>query len=202
MLKFMIKKKRLQQSCNIENLSLPNRKVVLSRVILLHIQKNVNLSCLRKKAHMLEINAAEQEKYRKSLSPEKKAHILEIHAAEQEKYQKSLSPPKKALLLDIHASKEKQMADRIKRYADTLTAAIDLDQATIEFLRVHFYKHPTLALMYFHCCSTDPCSAIFNGELGFTKDNTAMWNRTSKLIGSPIGQNKTVLCQQTFLDLN
>ncbi len=68
---------------------------------------------------MLEINAAEQEKYRKSLLPEKKAHVLAIDAAEHKKHRKSLS---------------KQMADRIKRYADTLTTAIDLNKATIEFL--------------------------------------------------------------------
>ncbi len=75
---------------------------------------------------MTEIHFAEQEKYRQTSVAREKAHILEINAAEQEKYQKSLSPEKKA--------KEKQMADRIKRYADTLTTAIDLDHSTIEFL--------------------------------------------------------------------
>ncbi len=68
---------------------------------------------------MLEINAAEQEKYRKSLSPEKKAHVLAIDAAKHKKHCKSFL---------------KQMADPIKRYADTLTTEIDLDQVTIEFL--------------------------------------------------------------------
>ncbi len=73
----------------------------------------------KKKAHMLEINAAKREKYRKSLLPKKKAHVLAIDATEHIKHRKSLS---------------KQIADQIKRYADTHTTAIDLDQATIEFL--------------------------------------------------------------------
>ncbi len=72
----------------------------------------------------------------------------------------------------------------------------------LNFFRVHFYKNPTLALIYFHCCLTNPRSAIFNDEMGLTKDNTAMWNCISKLIGSPIGQHETVLCQQTFQDLD
>ncbi len=38
--------------------------------------------------------------------------------------------------------------------------------------------------------------------MGLTNDNTAKWNHISTLIGSSIGQNKTVLCRQTFQDLN
>ena len=111
---------------------------------------------------MFAINAAEHEKHRQSLQPEKKAHVLAINAAEHEKHRKFLT------------EEETKIADQIKRYADTLTTAIDLNQATIEFLRVHFYKNPMLALIYFYCCLTDPRSAIFNDEMGLTKDNTAM----------------------------
>jgi hypothetical protein len=71
---------------------------------------------------VLAINAAEQEKHRQSLSPEQKAHVLAINAAKHIKHRKTLT------------EEETKIADQIKRYADTLTTAIDLDQATIEFL--------------------------------------------------------------------
>jgi hypothetical protein len=150
----------------------------------LQYQKSLTL---KRKACIAKSNTAAHTKKCKSLLPKKKAHVLAIDATEHIKHRKSLS---------------KQIADQIKRYADTLTTAIDLNQAAIEFLRVHFYKHLSLALICFHCCLIDPRSAIFNDELGLTKDNTAMWNCISKLIGSPIGQNEIVLCQQTFQDLN
>jgi hypothetical protein len=98
----------LQRSCNIENLSLSKGKLVLRRVILLHIQKKVNLSPPRKKAHVLAINAVEQEKHHKSLLPKKKAHVLAINAAEQEKHCKFLPPKKKAHVLAINAAEHKK----------------------------------------------------------------------------------------------
>jgi hypothetical protein len=91
---------------------------------------------------------------------------------------------------------------RIKYYADILHNMIDVDQATVEFLRDHFYKDPTLALVYYHCCSTNPRATIFNDEFGTNADTSAIWNCISKLIGDPIGQEETILCQQTFTDLD
>jgi hypothetical protein len=61
---------------------------------------------------------------------------------------------------------------------------------------------PTLALAYYHCCSINPHTAIFNDELGLDIDTSAMWDRTSNLIGDPIGKEETVLHQQTFNNLN
>jgi hypothetical protein len=75
---------------------------------------------------------------------------------------------------------------------------IHLDQATVEFLWDNFFKDPTLALAYYHCCSMDPRAAIFNGELGSNVDKSTMWNPISNLIGDPIGQNEDVVYQQTF----
>jgi hypothetical protein len=66
----------------------------------------------------------------------------------------------------LTAEEEKKIAAQIKSFAATLNETIDLDQPTIEFLRDHFDKDPTLALAYYHCCSIDPCAAIFNEELG------------------------------------
>ncbi len=60
---------------------------------------------------------------------------------------------------------EKKIAAQIRSVAATLYERVDLDKPTVEFLREHFYKDPTLALAYFYCCSTDPCMAIFNDEL-------------------------------------
>ncbi len=77
---------------------------------------------------------------------------------------------------------------------------IHLDQATVKFLRDNFFKDPTLALAYYHCCSINPQAQaeIFNDELGSNVDKSTMWHRISNLIGNPIGQKEAVACQQTF----
>ncbi len=59
-----------------------------------------------------------------------------------------------------------------------------------------------MALAYFHCCSTDPHVAIFNDELQPDIDELVIWNRMSNLIGSPIGQEEAMLCQETFNNLD
>jgi hypothetical protein len=84
------------------------------------------------------------------------------------------------------------------KYADTLHNMIHLDQATIEFLWDDFFKDPTLALAYYHCCSINPRAAIFNDELGSNVDKSTMWHCILHLIGDPIGKNEAVVCQQTF----
>ncbi len=45
---------------------------------------------------------------------------------------------------------DKKIAAQIQSFASTLYEKIDLDQPTIEFLRDHFYKDPTLELAYYH----------------------------------------------------
>ncbi len=147
-----------------------------------------------------------------SLSPKKKARILEADAVGHQRHQESLPPEKKARILEADAvghqqywkslNKEENIAAWIKYYAATLHNMIDVDQATIEFLWDHFYKDLTLALAYYHCCSTDPHATIFNDELGTNADTSTMWDRISKLIGDPIKQKETILCQQTFMDLD
>jgi hypothetical protein len=93
-------------------------------------------------------------------------------AAHKKKYQ-LLSPEKKARLMENRVEQghehlteeEKKISTQIRSVAATLYEKVDLDKPTVEFLREHFYKDPTLALAYPYCCSTDPCVAIFNNEL-------------------------------------
>jgi hypothetical protein len=42
------------------------------------------------------------------------------------------------------------LRSKLKKYAAILPKAIDIDQTTVEFKREIFYKHPTLALVYYH----------------------------------------------------
>ncbi len=43
---------------------------------------------------------------------------------------------------------------------------------------------------------------IFNDELQPEVDESGVWNRISNLIGSPIGQEEAMLCQETFNNLD
>jgi hypothetical protein len=97
---------------------------------------------------------------------------------------------------------EKKISTQIRSVAATLYEKVDLDKPTVEFLREHFYKDPTLALAYFYCCSTDPCVAIFYDKLQPEVDGSVIWNRISNLIGSPIGREEVMLCQETFNNLD
>ncbi len=97
---------------------------------------------------------------------------------------------------------EKKIFAQIRSVAATLYEIVDLDKPTVEFLREHFYKYPTFALAYFYCCSTDPHVAIFNGELQPDIDKSVIWNCISNLIGSPIGQEEAMLCQETSNNLD
>ncbi len=65
---------------------------------------------------------------------------------------------------------ERKISAQIRSVAGTLYKKVDLDKPTVEFLREHFYKDPTMALAYFYCCSTDPRVAIFNDELQLNID--------------------------------
>jgi hypothetical protein len=97
---------------------------------------------------------------------------------------------------------EKKFSTQIRSVAATLYEKVDLNKPTVEFLCEHFFKDLTLALAYFHCCSTDPCVAIFNDKLQPNVDGSVIWNFISNLIGSPIGQEEAMLCQKTFNNLD
>jgi hypothetical protein len=96
---------------------------------------------------------------------------------------------------------EKKNFAQIRSVAATLYENVDLNKPTVEYLREHFNKDPTLALAYFHCCSTDPHVAIFNYKLQPDVDGSVIWNHISNLIGSTIGQEEA-LCQETFNNLD
>jgi hypothetical protein len=59
-----------------------------------------------------------------------------------------------------------------------------------------------LALVYFYFCSTDPRVAIFNDKLQPDVDGSVIWNCILNLIGSPIGQEEAMLCQETSNNLD
>jgi hypothetical protein len=162
------------------------------------------------KAQVLKINAADQKKHRKSLSSEQKGQTRSIDAAAHKRKYELLPPEKKARLMETiieqhheHLTeKEKKIFAQIRSNAATLYKKVDLDKPTVEFLREHFYKDPTLALACFYCCSTDPHVAIFNDELQSDVDKSVVWNCISNLIESPIGQEEAMLCQETFNNLD
>ncbi len=112
-------------------------------------------------------------KHRESFSSEQKREIKSINAAATIKKYELLPPEKKARHIETRAEQrhehmteeEKKISTQIRSVAATLYEKVDIDKPTIEFLREHFYKDPTLALTYFYCCSTDPLVAIFNDEL-------------------------------------
>ncbi len=84
---------------------------------------------------------------------------------------------------------EKKFSTQIRSVAATLYEKVDLDKPTVEILREHFYKDPTLTSAYFHFCSTDPCVAIFNDELQPDLDESVIWKCISRL-ESPLDKKK------------
>jgi len=162
------------------------------------------------KAHIQESNTTAHQKRRQNLSPDTKARIQETNTTAHRKCRQSLSPDEKARIQEINQKQrhkymnqeEKKIEAQIKEYAANLPSAIDIDQLTVEFLREIFYKHPTLALVYYHCCSVDPRASIWNDESETSSDNSGTWDRISDLIGDPIGQKEALLCQQTFETLD
>jgi hypothetical protein len=125
---------------------------------------------------ILEDNAGAHQKYRESLPPEEKARILEDNAAAHQKHHQH------------HLThEEKKTAAQITKYAATFHNMIHLDQATVKFLWDNFFKDPTLALAYYHCCSINPYASIFNDELRSNVNKSTMWHCILNLIGDPIG---------------
>jgi hypothetical protein len=151
-----------------------------------------------------------KKKHQESLSSEQKGQIKSIDAVAHKKQYELLPLEKKARLMEIRTEQhheylteeEKKMSAQIRSVAATLFEKVDLDKPTAEFLREHFYKDSTLLLAYFYCCSTDPCVAIFNDKLQPDVDGSVIWNCISNLIGSPIGQEEAMLCQETFNNLD
>ncbi len=162
------------------------------------------------KIKMLKTNAAAHKKQQKSLSPEEKGQIESINTAAHKRKYQLLSPEKIARFTENRAEQchehlteeEKKMSKQIRTIAATLNEKVDINKPTVEFLREHFYKDPTLALAYIYCCSTDPRVAIFNDKLQPDVDGSVIWNHISNLIGSPIGQEEAMLSQETFNNLD
>jgi hypothetical protein len=135
---------------------------------------------------------------------------MTIYAAAHKKQYELLPPEKKARLMEVRTEQhhdhlteeEKKISAQIRPVAATLYEKVDLDKPTVEFLREHFYKDPTLALAYFYCCSTDHHVAILNEKLQSEVDRSVVWNCISNLTGRPIEQEEVMLCQETFNNLD
>jgi hypothetical protein len=160
----------------------------------------------KEKAQIVKNYTAAQHKHCKSLSSEQKAQVLKINAAAHKKQYELLPSKKKVRLMETKAEhmteEEKKITALIRSVAATLYEQVDLDQRTVKFQREHFYKDPILVLAYYHCCSTDPHAAIFNDELKSDVEMSVIWDCISNLIGSPIGQEEKMLCQQTYNNLD
>ncbi len=188
-----------------ESLSPEDRDLFDKNHSVAHLKYRKSLSP-DQKVQVLKTDASKHKKQRKTLSSELKAQIKSTDAAAHKKQYKLHPPEKKTRCMEIITEKrhehlteeDKKIAAWIRCVAATLYEKVDLDKATFEFLREHFYKDPSLALAYFYCCSTDPCVAIFNDELQPNVDESVVWNCISNLIGSPIGQEEAMLCQETF----
>ncbi len=117
----------------------------------------------------MKINAAKHIKHQESLSPDQKVQVMTIDVAAHKKQYELFPLEKKVRLAETRAEQchehltgeEKKFSAQIRSVAATINEKVDLDKPTVEFLRKHFYKDPTLALAYFYCCSTDPCVAIY-----------------------------------------
>ncbi len=82
---------------------------------------------------------------------------MTIDAAAHKKLYELLPPEKRARLMETKTEqrhehlteKAKKISTQIRSVAATLYERVDLNKPTVEFLREHFYKDPTLALAYF-----------------------------------------------------
>jgi hypothetical protein len=96
-------------------------------------------------------------KHRKFLSPEQKAQRKSADAVAHKKQYDLLPLDKKARLMETKTEQhhehlteeEKKNSAQIRTVAATLYERVDLNKPTVEFLREHFYKDPTLALAFF-----------------------------------------------------
>ncbi len=159
----------------------------LKRKILLHNTNIASHSLLNNKVNLSQLMRLHTKRKYELLLPEKKARLMKTITEQGHEHL---------------TEEEKKISTQIRSVAATLYEKIDLDKPTVEFLREHFYKDPTLALIYFYCCATDPHVVIFNNELQLDVDTSVVWNCISNLIGSPIGQEEAMLCQETFNNLH
>ncbi len=192
-----------------ESLSPDDKLRILNKDAAAHKKQPESLSP-DDKIQILNKDAVAHKKHWESLSPEQKDQVMKIDAAAHKKQYELFPLEKKARLMETKAEQhhehlteeEKKISAQIRSVAATLYEKVDLDKPTVEFLGEHFYKDPTLSLPYYYCCSTDPCVAIFNDELQPDVDGSVIWNCISNLIGSSIGQEEAMLCQQTFINLD
>ncbi len=120
---------------------------------------------------------------------------MTIDAAAHKKQYELLPLEKKARRMEVRTEqRHDHLTEEENKFPTQIRSVAATNKPTVEFLREHFYKDPTLSLAYFYCCSTDPCVAILNDELQSEVDKSVVWNCISNLIGRPIGQEEAMLC--------
>ncbi len=102
--------------------------------MLLHTKSNGSLSLLNRKVKLIQLMQLRTKKQYELLLPEKKVRLMETKA---EQHHEHLT------------EEEKKISAQIRSVATTLYERVDLDKPTVDFIREHFYKDPTLALAYF-----------------------------------------------------
>jgi hypothetical protein len=178
-------------------------------MMLLHTKKQQKTLSPDDKVQILTNDAAAHKKQQEYLSSEQKDKVMTIDAAAHKKQYELLPSEKNARHMEVRTEQhhdhlteeENKISAQIRSVAATLYEKVDLDKPTVEFLREHFYKDPTLALANFYCCSTDPHVAILNDKLQSDVDKSVTWNRILNLIRRLIGQEEAMLCQETFNNL-
>jgi hypothetical protein len=95
--------------------------------------------------------------------------------------------------------REEENDYELEDMAGTILTNIDIDMETMEFLVKGklFPKDPQLEATYYHLCSFHRNAFVLNDELlnHGMNDDVSSW--LEKLIGPPIAQDDTVICQES-----
>ncbi|KAF1790183.1 hypothetical protein GQ600_2619 [Phytophthora cactorum] len=75
----------------------------------------------------------------------------------------------------------------------------ELTSEDLDLLSRNFTKHPRLALLYFHCCSSDPACCVFNDEKLEGAGSEATVKRLLDNLDEPLGEVTASLCQNRVL---
>ena len=89
--------------------------------------------------------------------------------------------------------------ERITALSEIILQMTEIDQNTIDFLArsQNYTKHPNLALVYYHLCSSDPNAYVWNDETLIGEEGKPVCERLLKAIGQPVGQQESALCQES-----
>lgn len=88
---------------------------------------------------------------------------------------------------------------RVTSLTDKALDVVNVDAETMALLSANYTSHPHLALLYYHCCSTNPEARVYsnehvvNGNAAETSDTV---ERLKKVLDLPPDVDEIVRCQQ------